>query len=327
MIGLGVGEALAEALAAHPGVRVAALCDRDPAVLARVAAKHPGARLERDDEAVAGAADLDLVVVATWEDSHARLAVRAIESGKHVFVEKPLCQRRDEALAIRQALRAHPRCRLGSNLILRRSPRFLRLRTLIDDGTIGTPYYLEGDYNYGRIHKVTHGWRGTLPFYSIVGGGGVHLIDLMMWLTRDRVVEVEAWGNKIVSRDTAFRFDDLVVLLLRFASGAIGKVAVNFGCVTPHFHPVTVYGTRATFVNGRDHAVLYTSRDPAVPPSLVTDPYPGVHKGALLQDFVGGLSGAEPPGIPEEDIFAAMAVVLAADKALESGSRQPVETL
>lgn len=304
-----------------------ALCDTDEAPLAAALARVPGARGTCVPEEVLDAPDVDVVAVASYDDCHHAQVLRALRNGKHVFVEKPLCQYRQEAEEIRAALRAKPQVRLTSNLILRRSPRFRHLKALADEGALGTPYYLEGDYNYGRLPKLTDGWRGRLPFYSVVGGGGVHVIDLMLWVIGLPVVEVEAWGNRIASGGTRFHFDDLVVVLLRFASGAIGKVAVNMGCVHPHFHPFVVYGTRGSFVNGRDTAWLYTSRDPAVAPTSLSDPYPGVHKGALAHDFVDTILHGTPPVVSPDDVFRAMAVVLAADESLASGRRVTVQPL
>jgi acetyl-CoA C-acetyltransferase len=51
-------------------------------------------------------ADVDAVVIATRHDSHARYVVQALERGKHVFVEKPLCLSRDELRAIETAAEA-----------------------------------------------------------------------------------------------------------------------------------------------------------------------------------------------------------------------------
>jgi len=67
---------------------------------------------------------------------------------------------------------------------------------------MGELFYLEGDYNYGRLHKFTTGWRGEIPFYSVTYGGAIHLIDLLIWLSEGKVSEVIATGNKIAGKDT-----------------------------------------------------------------------------------------------------------------------------
>ena len=121
---------------------------------------------------------------------------------------------------------------------------------------MGRLFLLEGDYNYGRLHKLTDG-GGEQPFYSVVHGGAIHVIDLLLWLTGEQVIEATVLGNRIASADSKFKNHDMVVSLLRLESGAIAKVSANFGRVHPHFHAVNVYGTQATFQNDVPDARLY----------------------------------------------------------------------
>src|SRR5262245_6284795 len=103
VVGLGVGEQHARALAAHPGARVVAVCDLD-AQRATTLAASLGAKVTSFDAALADPA-IDLVVVASYDDHHAAQAVAALEARKHVFCEKPLCRTLDEARAIARAQR------------------------------------------------------------------------------------------------------------------------------------------------------------------------------------------------------------------------------
>ncbi len=327
VIGLGVGEQHIAGLEAHPRCRVTVLCDRDPAVAARMRERYPDKTVTEDPGEVLRGAHVDVVSIATHDDAHAAQILLALEHGKHVFVEKPLCLREDDAKVIRGALRAHPEMVLSSNLILRQSPRFARLRDMVCEGVFGELFYVEGDYDYGRLHKLTEGWRGTLPDYSVMLGGGVHLVDLLLWLMVDEVVEVMAYGNRLASGETPVPCDDLVAALLKFKSGAVGKITVNFGVVRPHFHPLKLCGTRATFLNGPDHGLLYTSRDPAVAPEPMTEPYPGVAKGALLTPFVEAVLGQGPPPVSADDVFRCLSVCFAVDRSLKSGQPQVVEPL
>jgi predicted dehydrogenase len=320
VVGLGVGEKHAEALAANPQVDLVAICDHDPAKLAGVGTRFPAVRRVARDTEILDDPEVDLVCIASYDNFHYAQTMRALEHGKHVFVEKPFVLQEDEARVVYEQLRRHPRLRLSSNLVLRASPRFVDLRRRIDAGELGRLFCLEGDYNYGRLHKITHGWRGKLGFYSAVHGGGVHIADLLMWIARDRIVEVSAMGNAIASADSGFGNFDMVVSVLRFANGAVGKLGVNFGCVFPHFHNLSVYGTQATFVNGLDCARLYTSRDPAAAPAQIATIYPGAHKGALLSSFVDEVLGRGRAEVTQEDAFASLAVCFAIEKSAHSGA-------
>jgi predicted dehydrogenase len=320
-----VGEKHAEALAANADCELVALCDHDAEKLAQVAPRFPGARAIAKDVEILDDPTIDLICIASYDDVHFTQAMRALDHGKHVFVEKPFVVHEDEARAVRRQLEKHKNLRLSSNLILRRSPRFLDLRRRIECGELGRLYHVEADYNYGRLDKITKGWRGRLDFYSAVHGGGVHVADLLMWLAGDRIVEVSAIGNAIASAGSGFKNFDNVVALVRFANGAVGKVGVNFGCVMPHFHPVEIYGTQATFVNGRECAWLYTDRDPQVPPVRLEAEYPGVHKGDLIASFVRAILGRGPADVSEDDVFASLSVCCAIERSAHSGAPVKVE--
>lgn len=320
VIGLGVGERHIAGFERHPACRVTTLCDIDEERLAVVGSRHPDRSLVADPDQVLHDPAIDVVSIATYDDVHHEQVVSALEHGKHVFVEKPLCQTEDQLAAIHQALRRHPRLRLSSNLPLRRAPRFLDLRARIASGAMGRLYLVEGDYNYGRLNKITAGWRGRLPHYSVMAGGGIHMVDLLLWFTGQRVTEVFAMGNRIASDGSGFRFDDLVVATLRFSDGTIGKVSANFGCVYPHFHRLSVYGTAGTFVNEREGARYYSSRDPEAPVEAVDASYPGADKCATIASFVNAILTGAPADVTERDVFDVMSVCLAIDRSIAEGA-------
>ena len=319
VIGLGVGAEHAEAYARRADCQLVALCDLSPEKLAEVGPRFPSARRTTDADEVLADPSIDIVSIATYDDCHHAQVLEALQHGKHVFVEKPLCLAQREFDEIRSALVRHPELILSSNLILRKSPRFIELKNLIRAGRLGQIYYLEGDYLYGRLHKIASGWRGTIEGYSVMHGGGIHLIDLLLWLAGEPIVEVTAMGNALAARGTGFRYNDMVVSLLRFRSGALGKVSANFGCVHPHFHALTVHGTKATYVNAPEAALLYTSREPGDLPQRLTTAYPGTHKGDLIDSFVHAVQGGPPPEVAAGDVLRAMAVSLAIEESVRRG--------
>ncbi|MDO8599490.1 MAG: Gfo/Idh/MocA family oxidoreductase, partial [bacterium] len=235
VIGLGVGMRHADAIVAHPRAQLIACCDIDPEKRAEAAARLPGVRIAADAATVLRDPDVDVVVIASYDNVHAAQIEEAIAHGKHVFAEKPLCSTFDEAQRIAALLRKHPNIRLSSNLILRKSPRFMLVRDMVARGDFGDLFAIEGGYHFGRIEKITEGWRGRIPFYSAVYGGGVHIVDLLRWVASDEIVRVTAYGNRIATRGSQFQYRDTIVSILEFRSGIIGKVAVYFGSVDPHF--------------------------------------------------------------------------------------------
>lgn len=327
IIGLGVGEAHVAGYEAHPDCRVTALCDFSPRKLREAKKKYPHVRLTKDADEILNDPAIDVVSIASYDSYHYEQAAQALRQGKHLFVEKPLCLDESEAAGIRTLLDSRPKLSFSSNLILRQSPRFLALKDLVDRGRFGRLYYVEGDYNYGRIHKITDGWRGRIPFYSVVYGGGVHLLDLLLWLTKDRVTEVSAYGNRLATKGSRFRYNDCVAAILRFQSGMVGKVTSNFSCVHPHFHPLALYGTKAAFVHRREGGELFTSRDPKACAKMIRAPYPGVHKGGLLYNFVDHILKGTKLIVPAEDVFRVMSVCFAIEKASRTGRPVKVRVL
>ena len=320
IIGLGVGERHIAGYRGHPDCAVVAAADLDPAKREFARSRYPELRVYDSAALLLDDCGIDVVSIASHDEDHAAQVLRALGAGKHVFVEKPLCQTRDELAAIRAALSRHPELRLSSNLILRRTPRFLALKARIASGELGRLFHIESDYNYGRIHKILDGWRGRQDFYSVMLGGGVHVVDLVGWLAGERVVEVAAFGNRIATAGTGFRFDDMVVAILRFESGLVGKVAANFACVFPHFHRLLVYGTAATFENGFASGRIWRSRDRDAAPIALDEAYPGAEKGDLIPPFIDTILGRGEPEIGEDDVFAAMAVCLAINEAARDGT-------
>ncbi len=323
VIGLGVGEQHVLAFQAQADCKVVAVADPDKVKQARAKEKWPEVEVCAQAEDITDDPRIDLVCVASPDDKHCRQIVRSLEHGKHVFAEKPLCVTECETRQIWDALSRARHLRLSSNTVLRRSPRFLDLRQRIAAGDFGEVYFIEADYNYGRLWKLTEGWRGTIPRYSVMLGGGIHMADLVLWLTAKRVAEVHAYGGGISSRGSGFAGNDLVVATIVFEDGALGKIAANFGCVEPHFHRVLVYGTRATFENGRDDASIWLSREPGRAPQAVATAYPGVAKGALIPSFIDAIRQRGRPDVDENEVFAAMAVCHAIDRSL--GERGPVK--
>ncbi len=325
IIGLGVGEQHIAGCEESSGGEAAVLCDFSPDKLQEVSARHPGIAVTGNAEGVLNDPSIDVVSIASWDNHHFKQVMRAIENGKHIFVEKPLCMNKAEAKEIRSALSAHPKVKLSSNLILRRSKRFMQVKRLIQEGRLGELFHLEADYNYGRVEKITHSWRGEIEYYSVIYGGGVHLIDLLRWFSGDEVAEVTAYGNRIATKGTAFRFDDMVISILKFRNGATGKMAANFGCVYPHFHPVSIYGTKATFQNTLEGGKLITDRRPDAQAEVVAEPYPGCRKGELLADFLDCLVQGREAEVNVDEVFKTMSVCFAIEESAQKGASVTVE--
>ena len=330
VIGLGVGAAHAEALHLHPNAELTALCDANPQKLAQLRQQYPDAKAFEHAEELISSPGLDLIVIASNDEDHFEQVSAGIAHGKHLFVEKPLCQNASQAGQIRGLLREHPELHLSSNLILRYYERSQLIKQHVASHSLGELYLLEGDYNYGRLEKITGSWRSLTPDYSVMAGGGLHIIDLFLWLTQSRVAEVSAFGCNIATEGTQFKYDDTVLSVLRFADGKVAKICANFGCVYPHAHKLSLYGTQGTLESFPDGLRLWNSRDEqAVPqllgPELNSQPHSArTHKGAILTDFVTSIVNGTAAPVTIDEIFAGLAVCFAIEDSVRSGQTTKV---
>lgn len=322
VVGLGVGEAHARAYAVDPRAELRSVYDVDPEKTRRLA-EELGARPASSYEDVLADDETKVVSIASFDDAHFEQTLAALEAGKHVFVEKPLCRTVDEVRELKRAWEAAARPALASNLVLRAAPLFVWLRDQLAAGALGTPYAYDGDYLYGRLHKITEGWRGDVEDYSVMLGGGVHLVDLMLWLTGQRPVRVAASGNGISTEGTRFRYDDFAAATFEFPSGLVGRVTSNFGSVHAHQHVVRLFGTGGTVISDDAGTRFHTSREPGEQPRLLDlSPLPA-GKGVLIPSFLGAVEAGNDAGaLHELDVICACR---AADRARDERAAVDIE--
>ena len=162
-------------------------------------------------------------------------------------------------------------------------------------GELGTLYHAEGDYDYGRRHKLTDGWRGAEPAYSVVLGGAIHLVDLLLWLTGERPDAVDrAVGGGIATRGTALR-----ARRLRARRPAVperddleGRPRTSVACRRTST-ACAIYGTEATFAErpARRRAARGRRLD-----RRSRRPIPACGKSDLIGPFVDSIVTGEPAG-------------------------------
>lgn len=317
VIGLGVGERHAAAYAAIRGCRLEAVCDVDEVRLREAGERLGVVRRHADYRAITEDPTIDVVSICSYDDSHGEQATSAFRHGKHVMIEKPVAQTREEADGVVEAWRASGK-RITSNLILRRSPRFIEVKRRIDAGEMGEVYLLEGDYIHNIDHKLASGWRGQLRHYSPILGGAIHLVDLMAWLKGGRIARVAAMGARKNAERTGFRFDDTDLVIMEFEDGTLAKTLVTLTPHHPKYHALRVFGDRASFVNQMGDGDWFEGTD-GERHATVTETYPGMEKGDLLPDFIDAIRNDREPAVAAADVFHVMNVCLAAEESRRTG--------
>jgi predicted dehydrogenase/threonine dehydrogenase-like Zn-dependent dehydrogenase len=191
-----------------------------------VSAAHYGRKYEFErasTEAHASLADpaIDAGVIATRHDSHASYVWSALDAGKHVFVEKPLCLTRQELTQIEREAAARPRQVLMVGFNRRFAPQVLRMRELLQP--IVDPKAFVLTVNAGRI-PPEHWTQDPLVGGGRIIGEACHFVDLLRCLAGSPIVSYEAYAL----RDGAKRYavSDTATMTLQFANGSIG--AINY---------------------------------------------------------------------------------------------------
>ena len=326
VVGLGVGEQHAAAYLSDSRCRLKWVYDIDLLKAKDVASRLGVEVVAENYEQILDDPAVHLVSIASYDDAHFEQVVGALNAGKHVFVEKPICQTLSELETIQESWSKYGgELKLTSNLVLRQAPVYQWLKDKIGQRDFGELYAFDGDYLYGRLDKITGGWRKCVENYSVMSGGGVHLIDLMVWMTGQRPESVYALGNRICSAETAFRYNDYVTATFQFPSGFIARITANFGCVHRHQHVVKVFGTDATFIYDDAGARLHTTREPSIPVERISLGTLPVSKGELIHPFVSAILQNEDINTHTQEIFDTIRICSAVESSLESGSVVPVE--
>jgi len=323
VIGLGVGEQHARAWARCRGAQLAGICDLDKGKALRLSRELKTRTFTGWRQMLMEPA-LHAVSIATFDGQHARQVRDALKSGKHVFVEKPLCRTAAELKKIRKAwVRKKPA--LMTNLVLRAAPLYRSILRMIETGRLGKIYAMDGDYLYGRIHKITGGWRSRDKTYSVMAGGGVHLLDLILGFAGEQPVSVNAVGNRICTQGSRFQRKDFVSAVFQFPSGLVARITANFGCMHRHQHSLRIFGTRGTIFVDDVGARWHRSRRPGAKPILLKANRLPSSKGALIPHFVSAIgSGSRVREKTAEREFTLAECLIAADRALTTGKWQRV---
>ena len=251
IIGLGyAGRQHLDAWLQNPEAEVKVICDQNEAI-ARPPAEEHNLKYVKDYTELVRDKEIDAVSICTPDYMHAEQALAAVQSGKHVFCEKPLatnvldCQRIVEAVD-------KSKVKFLTGQVLRFAPFFQSLKSIYTSGMLGEAFFAESDYIHD-LRPFLSGWRcGAGTAGDLTLSGGCHPVDLLRWIVGE-IDEVYANSNKLALKEAPFPADN-ILLTLKFRNGATGKVQITTGCRRPYALNLSVYGTKGTLMNNK----LYT---------------------------------------------------------------------
>ncbi|MGN0636426.1 MAG: Gfo/Idh/MocA family protein [Acutalibacteraceae bacterium] len=256
VVGLGVGVNHVRAAANSERADLIAVCDLIQEKLDKVSAEFPGTLTYLDFDEMLKNPDIDIVSICVPSGMHADLAVRALEAGKNVLVEKPIDITVEAAMRIEEA-----RVRTGKKAgVIHQNRNNADMAPILDavrSGRLGDLFYGDFEVKWFRTQEYydNGGWRGT---WEMDGGGSlmnqaVHTVDLMQWIMGD----VKSVTSKVGIYNHKIETEDFTASLIEFKSGAVATF-VSTTCAYPGLNTgIKVYGTKGSIEANGDTMLLW----------------------------------------------------------------------
>ncbi len=200
---------------AQNGCWVKYVAEINPERQAYVRANFPKSEVISDVDALLSDPEVDAVIVATPAASHHTLAKQVLESGKHVFVEKPLATSTEQAdELVNLAASAGKTLMVGHTFLYNAAVRYAK--KLLADASLGQLYYIYSQrLNLGQVRSDVNAWWNLAP----------HDVSILMYLMNGELpVSVSAVGVSYIQPG----IEDVVFATLKWASGVTGHIHVSW---------------------------------------------------------------------------------------------------
>jgi predicted dehydrogenase len=236
-------------------LELVATCEEDAEARAALEAQNLGVPVYDSYERLLHEVDCDIIGIGDYFAVRGQRAITALQHGKHVLSDKPLCTSLDELNAIK-VLSSEKNLQIGCQLELRGIGTYRRLRRLIAEGELGEILAI----NFGAQHPLKLDNRPGWYFEDGKHGGtindiGIHAFDLIPWLTGQPFSEVIAareWNARLPQFPT-FREAGQMMLKLQNGCGVLGDVSYispdSFGFSLPHYWRISVWGEKGLAEN------------------------------------------------------------------------------
>ncbi|MEU1725166.1 Gfo/Idh/MocA family oxidoreductase [Nonomuraea sp. NPDC005692] len=302
------------AIAAAPGLRLAAVCDPDPG------RAEPGVPAFADPAELYASGLVDGVVIATPHASHHALARAALEAGVHVLVEKPMTTTAAEAWDLVATAE-----RTGTHLSVGYTGQYsaaaVRVRQAVLEGEIGELVCVNGDFSSVMMSLFT-----GAPTYAAPAAGGqghsqlTHLAGGLTRATGQGAAQVFAFMDH-----RSLPVDVVDAVTVRLTGGAVGSLTAT-GTVPeglPTRQRLRLYGTAGMVEHDLQHGTATVHRPDGARIRVSPDPsHAAWAKHAPVEAFGELIAGRGPNHAPGDDAAAAVALVEAAYES--AGTGRPV---
>jgi predicted dehydrogenase len=275
----------------------------------------------------------DAVIVANPTSMHLDVAIPAAEAGCHILLEKPVSNSLERLDVLQKAAQ-----KSGSKILVgfqfRYHPTLNKARELIQQNALGK--ILTVHAHWGEYLPNWHPWEDYRQSYAAradLGGGVIvtltHPLDYLRYLLGD-VRSLWSFNGHISSLE--LNVEDAAEIGLKFASGAVGGVHVNY-FQRPPIHKLEIVGTSGTLRWDNADGILHFFKMPAGfgtwsnnPPAAIVEQYPlpdGFERNQLfvaqMRHFVETVRGESEPVCTLSDGIQALRLALAAKESSSSG--------
>jgi len=165
----------------------------------------------------------DVVSINTLPDTHADFAIKAMEAGAHVFVEKPLADTAENAEKVVATARRTGR-KLVIGYILRHHPSWIKFIEIARE--LGTPLVFRMNLNQQSNGETWEWHKRLMDSFPPIVDCGVHYVDVMCQMTKAKPIKVHAVGTKLTNE---VRLNNYGMLQVTFDDGSVGWYEAGWG--------------------------------------------------------------------------------------------------
>ena len=226
VVGCGhMGTSHARAYYQLDGFEIAGVVSRGPESRGRLSDELGGLPQFADYEKALAETRPDAVCISTYPDTHAAFAIKALEAGAHVFVEKPLAETVENAERVVQKANEYGK-KVVVGYILRHHPGWARFTEIAQ--TLGTPLVMRMNLNQQSSGEQWDVHKSLMDSMSPIVDCGVHYVDIMCQLTGAQPVQVHAVGARLTDEvaPDMYNYGQLQVV---FGDGSVGWYEAGWG--------------------------------------------------------------------------------------------------
>ncbi len=186
--------------------------------------------------------EVDMIVLGAPNIFHCEITVAAAKAGKHVVVEKPLCMNLSEAdQMIEACANANVKLMYAEELCF--TPKYVRLKELLDEGALGDPVLLKQSEKHDGPH-APHFWDVNRSGGGVTMDMGCHGIEFFRWMIgRPKIKSVYAQMGTHVHQDKT-KGDDNSIIILEFENGVTAVAEESWTKLGGMDDKAEVHGTK-----------------------------------------------------------------------------------